>query len=219
MVTFNTRFAEYTTDMLIDATMSKQVLGISDKTFYAYQGRQTVKRTPTFKGLLAMAGTFGVTSDWLSGDASYPKWRDEVFRLRRWLLSRATTASESLIEQERIIFIVGLITERLPQAQQPWFMPGVLGISQERYSELMACEGEISLPMVERLSAFSGLPRHWFRLGEPESLERMTKGELDPAWVAVMDQYIAYGHEPEDHLMFGPAIDDLVQHQKRITSI
>lgn len=218
MAKFNERFTEYTTDMGIDPALGAEILGVDEKTFYAYRGSRKTGRTPPLAKLMRIAKVFAVTSDWLSGDAAYPKWRDEVNRMRLWLRTQVRALPQSYIEQERMVAVLGMVADRLEQANQKWFLPSILGVSRERYEQLLSCEGDISTPMVERLSAFAGLPKKWIRLGDIEALENVTSAEIDPAWVEVIDQYTGYGHEPEDHLKFGPAIDDLVQRQKRMAN-
>lgn len=144
-----------------------------------YSGYLKGKRRP--RSLLAVAKMLGVSLDWLVGWSAEPMWEPRVRSLRGPLRDLARTNSGPHLDLlERCTLIIREIQKCMPDLdEKPWFLPGLLFLSESAFKELMENpETEMVGDQVfHRLALFTAIPEAWFMHGEARLLQHTDLGE------------------------------------------
>lgn len=161
----------------------------------SYSGYTSGKRTPHLNDLVPLARTLGVSIDWLAGMSEQPMWGPDVQNLRPhfWQVARAADPRQLDI-RDRCLLIIEEIRKRLPDlANQKWFLPGLLFLSENAFQELMndPQTDHLGPQVATRLAMFTGLPEMWFMMGTAPEAECRGFEEYIPLIAALIDNRVS----------------------------
>lgn len=185
------RLEEYRLDMFVDPSdeiNKSQMARYLDRPQTTWSGYTSVRpdaRKPGLDDLLEIADSLCVTLDWLTGRTDSPKWGPMVDRLRAHLMqlavSRQVKAADAM---ERLVQVMRAAGEFDPRFSRPWFMAGVLGISEADYERIMQLhQSDYNLPYhaLKRWESFSGLHYDWLTQGRHGALHQPILTEYNRA--------------------------------------
>jgi len=108
----------------------------------------------------------GLTMDWLAGVEGAAKWGRPVWTFRHALLREASTLSHQGTVLDRCRRVIEIARGSDPPISDPWFIPAVLGISEESVERIMTEDDPpIGNHIVDRLADLTGVAANWFLLG------------------------------------------------------
>jgi transcriptional regulator with XRE-family HTH domain len=190
------RLIHYFTYMGLQPEEANRIFGITTRTQIAYEAGD---RAPTYEGLLRIISTSGLNASYLIEQSDDEMWGPEIVAARE-LIQKKAPEMEAKTSQERARMLIELVQEVAPVTRQPWFMPGVLGISEDDYSSFMQAHplGELSGMSLRRLADFLKVAPTWLSLGRKDLFIQPVDAKRWERWSDTIDNLETLGIGPQN---------------------
>jgi transcriptional regulator with XRE-family HTH domain len=202
------RLIQYFDYMGLQPEEANRIFGITSRTQTAYEAGE---RAPTYEGLMRIISISGLNASYLIEQSDDEMWAPEIVAARA-LIQKKAPELEAKTSQERARMLVELIQEAAPITEQPWFMPGILGVSEEDYKNFMLEHplGELSGLSLRRLAEFLKVSPTWLSLGRKELFIQPIDTKQWERWSGMIDHLEGIGISPENVSEHLPVIRKLV---------